>query len=401
MEKNFNKAFKNIEGGLFSEVEKADVGNSYQELGKRGVSLMGWADPFFPDKCIPEHILNSVLNSINGDMATHYTAPVGNDELKLEISKKLRKFNNLEVDINRNILVTPGSDSGLFYSMMPFIEEGDEVIIPTPCYPNNILNTKLLNGIPKYLELKEDQGYQLKEGDLEQCLTKRTKMLIITHPNNPTTTVFNKKSLELICNFVIENDLILICDQAFEDFTYENELITPASLPGMFERTISIFSTSKGMGLSGFRVGYIVASDTIMDKLYGAAVNVLGATNTIAQLAVIEAFKDSTYLEKFKKSFDYRRKMAYEIINEIPNVSMLMPESGFLGWINVSKLGKSSEIQKYLIKEAKVFLNDGANYGAGGDGYLRIVLGTYKEDKKVVEALYRIKDALIRYSKQI
>ena len=226
-------------------------------------------------------------------------------------------------------------------------------------------------------------------------------MLIITHPNNPTTTVFNKKSLELICNFVIENDLILICDQAFEDFTYENELITPASLPGMFERTISIFSTSKGMGLSGFRVGYIVASDTIMDKLYGAAVNVLGATNTIAQLAVIEAFKDSTYLEKFKKSFDYRRKMAYEIINEIPNVSMLMPESGFLGWINVSKLGKSSEIQKYLIKEAKVFLNDGANYGAGGDGYLRIVLGTYKEDKKVVEALYRIKDALIRYSKQI
>ena len=101
-------------------------------------------------------------------------------------------------------------------------------------------------------------------------------------------------------------------------------------------------------------------------------------------------------MEDFERVFDKRRQEAYKIINEIPNVSMQMPESGFLGWINVSKLGTSSEIQKYLVDEAKVCINDGINYGPGGEGHLRIILGSYKDDSKVIGALNRIKDALIK-----
>src|SRR6056297_961223 len=115
--------FRNVEGGLFSKVSKADVGDAFVELAKNGVTLMGWADPFTPDATIPEHIKEVMIKSLNEGTSSHYTMPIGNSELKIEIAKKLKKYNKIDVDPKRNILITPGSDIGLFYSMMPFIEQ--------------------------------------------------------------------------------------------------------------------------------------------------------------------------------------------------------------------------------------------------------------------------------------
>ncbi|WP_071442062.1 pyridoxal phosphate-dependent aminotransferase [Traorella massiliensis] len=390
-------AFKYAQGGLFSKVEKADVGGSYQEMERKGIRLMGWADPFMPDYSLPAHVKKALMTEIDQAAAPHYTAPIGNQELKNEIAKKLKEKNHLKVDPCRNILITPGSDSGLYFAILPFIDQGDEVLIPSPSYPNNFLNISIMKGKPISVPLSKEEHYQLNEEILEKYCTPRTKMILLTHPNNPTTTVFNKKSLEILRNFVIKHDLILVCDQAFEDFCYENEFITPASLEGMFERTITVFSFSKGMGLSGLRVGYLVCSDIIMDSMFANAVSVLGATNTMCQRAIIPALKDSSFMNEFKEAFDYRRHQVFKIINSIPNVSMDLPESGFLGWIDVSKIGNSSEIVSYLIREAKVSVNDGINYGIGGEGHLRIVLGVYKDNDKVINALYSIKDALIKW----
>lgn len=390
-------AFKYASGGLFEAVEKADVGNSYQEMEKQGIALMGWADPFMPDRSMPKFIEDAWIEAIKDESSPHYTAPIGNQELKEEIAKKLKEKNNLIVDPSRNILITPGSDSGLYFSILPFINDGDEVIIPSPSYPNDFLAVKIMGGKVVPVELLKENNYQLTKESLEKAITNKTKMIILTHPNNPTTTVYNEKSLNILRDVCIKNDLILVCDQAFEDFTYENKMITPASLDGMFERTITVFSFSKGMGLSGLRVGYIVCSDVIMDTMFANAVGVIGATSTSAQKAIIEAIKHPEFMEVFNSAFDYRRKKAFEIINSIPNVSCLLPESGFLLWVDVSKIGNSSDIVSYLIKEAKVSCNDGINYGKGGEGHLRIVLGVYKDNEKVVDALYRIKDALIKY----
>ena len=144
-------------------------------------------------------------------------------------------------------------------------------------------------------------------------------------------------------------------------------------------------------------MGYIVCGDQIMDTMFANAVSVLGATNTVSQMAVLAALKDSHFMKTFETAFDYRRKAAYEILNQIPGVSMEVPESGFLCWVDVSKLGDSTDIASYLVKEAKVSVNDGINYGAGGEGHLRIVLGVYRDNQKVVDALYRMRDALMRY----
>lgn len=397
MKHKMKQAFQNIEGGLFSEVEKADVGNSYQKMAEQGVTLMGWADPFTPDFSLPEHVMQKTIEAVQSPLSAHYTAPVGNDELRALIAEKCKRVNHLDLHPDRNIIITPGSDSALFFAMFPFIEAGDEVMIPTPSYPNNFMNVNMMQGSVVPIPLHEEEGYQLNIKEFEQRLTKKTKMIVLTHPNNPTTTLYNRASLEALRDFVIKHDLLLVCDQAFEDFTFDQELITPASMEGMFERTITVCSVSKGMGLSGYRVGYIIASDVVMDVLYGCAVSVIGATNTIAQVAVMEAFKDPSFMEKFADAFDVRRKAAFEIINRIPNVSMQLPESGFLCWMNVSKLGSSTEICEYLVNHAKVAVNDGINYGPGGEGHIRMVLGVCEDNQTILDALQRIEVALIKY----
>ena len=232
-------------------------------------------------------------------------------------------------------------------------------------------------------------------------MTDKTKMVLITHPNNPTTTVFRRESLEALAEFVIRHDLILVVDQAFEDMIFDDvEFVSPASLPGMWERTVTVCSISKGMGLSGLRVGYIVACDTFMDVYYGGAVNVLGATNTASQLAAIAAFRDTSFMAGYKAHYDRRRRDACRILGSVPGVKMDMPQSGFFCWIDVSELGDSTEIMDYLIRQAGVAVNDGKNYGSQGNGCLRIINGCLGSDDESEQVLQRIAQALRAYQEQ-
>ena len=394
MKSKMKKEFLNFEGGLFSEVEKADVGDSYTKMAEAGVALMGWADPFMPDFSIPSHIMDKTIEAIKSPISSHYTAPTGNMELRAVICSRFLEKYGAEIIPERNVIIIPGSDSALFFAMFPFLQKDDEVIIPCPSYPNNMQNIKMMQATPVVYKLESNNDYQIEMESLEALVTDKTKMIVLTHPNNPTTTVYSKESLEAIRTIVLKYNLVLVCDQAFDDFTFENEYIAPMSLPDMFEHTITVCSISKGMGLSGYRVGYIVASDKIMDVMYGCAVSVVGATNTVSQIAAVEAFKHPEFMELFEKSYDYRRHQAYKILNNIPGVKLKLPESGFLAWVDVSELGDSSTICKRLVDEAKVAVNDGVNYGPGGEGHIRIVLGVYRDNEVVVEALERMAQVL-------
>ena len=328
------------------------MGSAYQELERRGVALMGWADPFMPDRSLPDFIEQAWLDAVRQDAAPHYTAPIGDAELKQAIAKKLQAQNGLTVDPERNILITPGSDSGLYFAILPFVHPGDEVLIPCPSYPNNFLDVRIMGGTPVPVQLRPETGYQLDLAAMEAAVTPRTRMVVLTHPNNPTTTVYDRASLEGLADFVIRHDLVLVVDQAFEDFTFGNEMISPAALPGMFERTVTVFSFSKGMGLSGLRVGYIVCDDRIMDAMYANAVAVIGATSTSAQRAMLAALARPDFMRQFADAYDRRRKRAFEVLNSIPGVSMQMPQSGFLCWVDVSALGSSADVAAYLLEQA-------------------------------------------------
>ena len=173
-----SKKFRGIQGGLFEKVSKADVGTALNDLIANGAALMCWADPFYPDPAIPEHVKRATLAGLEDGTSAHYTMPIGNMELKMELAKKLKAFNHLDVDPERNIIITPGSDAGLMFAMMPFIDPGDEVMVPDPSYPNNFLNARILGGVTVPVPLREENGYQLEIEEFEKRLTPNTKMIV-------------------------------------------------------------------------------------------------------------------------------------------------------------------------------------------------------------------------------
>ena len=388
-------AFAETKGGLFSTVTKADVGGGYLKLGEEGVALMGWADPFYPEPALPPHIKKALIDSINTGFPAHYTPPIGNSELKKELAKKLARFNNLDVNPERNILITPGSDSGLFYALLPFVSPGVDVMVIDPSYPNNFQAARLLGGNVIPIPVFEENSFQPSIEDFESRLTPATKVIVLTNPNNPTTTVLRRDFLEKLAKFAVEHDLVCIVDQAFEDSVFDGiEYVTLASLPGMFERTLTVFSVSKGMALSGLRVGYIVADERAMDVLYGAAVAVIGAANTASQIAVIEAMRDSSFVETYRQIFDERRRMAYEIFNSVNGIKMLMPEAGFFSWVNVSAAGGGERVADDMIQKRIAAINSGSAYGAQGRDYIRVIHGSLGDNNSVREALMRIAEEL-------
>ena len=391
-------AFQKIEGGLFSKVDKADVGDVAEEMNKQGVVMMSWADPFMPDPSIPPAVLDRAIEVLKTGFPAHYTMPIGSPDLKKALAKRIKAKYDINLDPARNIIINPGSDIGLMFAMTPFINPGDEVLVHDPSYPSNFLNPELLGGVTVKVPTYPEDNYHLRIEEYEKRLTPKTKMVLLSNPNNPTGTVYTREELTQLAEFIVRNDLICVCDQAFEDTTFDgHEMVCIASLPGMWERTLTVCSVSKGMGLSGFRVGWIYACDEIMDVLFGVAVNIQGATSTVAQMAVMPAVEDDSFIQEYVKKYDRRRKFAYEAFNSVPGVKMNMPEAGFYSWIDVSALGSSADIAAYLVKAAKVSCNDGSHYGDQGNGHLRLIHGCLWDDDMCFEVIARMADALRKY----
>ena len=391
IKKLMRPAFAALDGGLFTATEKADVGDVQERMQAMGVATMSWADPFMPDPSIPEHVKKAAIDAIESGSPAHYIMPIGSPDLKKLIAKRIKEKFGIELDPARNIIINPGSDVGLMFAMAPWINPGDEVMVHDPSYGSNFLNAELLGGVTVRVPSYEEDGWHLRIDEYEKRLTDKTKMVLLTNPNNPTCVCYTREELEQLAEFIIKHDLICVVDQAFEDTVFDGKSMTcMASLSGMWERTVTVCSVSKGMALSGLRVGWIYANDIIMDTYFGSAVNMQGATSTLGQLAVMPAFEDDSFIKNYMVKYDNRRKYAYDVFNKIPGVSMLMPEATFCIWVNISGLGTSTEVTKYLIEEARVNVNDGKFYGSMGEGHLRVVTGCFWDDKDCFAAIDRM-----------
>ncbi len=393
--------FRSLEGGLFGSVQKADVGDGAGKLIEKGVDIMAWADPFFPDPSLPRSVETAMSDALAEGTVSHYSMPIGRADLREAIARRLSKQMGRSIDPGRNVIVTPGSDTGLLYATMPFVGDGAEVLVPEPTYPNNLLNPSLLSGVAVPVPLQERDNYQLDVTELERRRTERTTVVALCQPNNPTTTVFRRETLEALARFVIEHDLVLVCDQAFEDHIYDGiEFVSPATIEGMWERTLTVGSVSKGFGLSGLRIGYICADDALMNSLYGGAVHVLGAASTLSSIGAIAALSDDSLLPTIHASLERRRATLLQRLQGVPGTRVLPPESGILAWIDVRQLGSSAEITDYLVREANVLVNPGSQYGEHGEGWIRLVFAVFADEKRADAAFARIAEALTRRAQE-
>lgn len=380
--------------------------DGYEDFMRReDIDFFTFADPFYPDAAIPEHVKQGIVESLNSN-ASHYTLPVGCEALRKAVAEKVLKTNGIVADPNKNIVITSGSDLNYNWAMRLFMTPGEcnEVLVPSPSYGHNFVSPFLMGGKSVPVPTYPEDNWDLNIEEFEKRVTPKTRMVSITNPNNPTGTVYKRETLEKLADFCIRHDLILFVDQCFEDSVFDgHEMVNIITFPGMWERTILSGSFSKGMGLCGFRLGYMVACEEIMSPLQASAVQFVGAPSTMIQYAGIAALKDTHFMEEMRLEFQERAKYTYEQLSDIQGVRCFMPEAGFYIWLDVAKLGTSAEVCAYLLKEAHVVLTSSAGdmWGPGTAEYgVRIIYGSKRDREECYAVIRRIREALLNYPRK-
>lgn len=366
-------------------------------LDDSDVAMMCWADPFSPGDRTPDHVREAAIASLR-DGGQHYTLPIGDRALRVEIAAKLKRVNGLVVDPDRNITVSGGSDGLLHYAMRPFLEPGarNEILTPVPSYVSNFEIGPLAGGVTVPVPTHEEDDHDLRIEEFEKRVTPRTKIILITNPNNPTSTVYSRRALEQLAAFARKHDLIVVSDQSFEDLVFDGREMTDiAGLPGMAERTILICSLSKGMALCGYRVGYVVASEEVTDVLHSCAVQFIGAPNTAAQAAAVAALREPEFMEDYRQEYMARAEAVCEVLDGVPRLPYVRPQSAFFVWIDVSAYGDAREVARYLAENAAVVPTEGDEFGSAG--HIRLIYGAFADRQRCLDAVERLGDALRRH----
>ncbi len=379
---------------LISEREKELPGSVITKLLKiaeesKDIISLGPGEPDFePEKAV----INFAKKSLDKGF-THYSPAEGRAELREAIAKKLRKFNNIRADPDR-VIVTSGSEEAILLGLMCMVDPGEHALVPDPGFLAYRPSVELLNGLPIPVRLSFDEKFQFTQERLKESIEnpKRTRVLIINTPSNPTGTVLAKKNLEEIADFVIENDLIVFSDEAYEDFVYKGKHLSIGSLNGMEDRVLSLFTFSKIHGMPGFRIGYAHGPKELISAMVKTHSYSTLCAPTVSQMAALQALKTKrSYLEKIVSEYRRRGEFIVKRLNEIEGFSCLEPEGAFYAFPKIDFNMNSLEFSEWMLKKIKVACVPGTEFGKYGEGFVRFSYAT--DFKKIRIAMDRVEKA--------
>lgn len=322
---------------------------------------------------------------------TKYTDFRGDPELRSEICKFYKEEYGMDV-ADEEVFVSASACLGMYLALEAIVDDGDEVILQAPYFTPYPQQVELARGIPVELPTYEEEDFQINTERLESLITERTKALVINSPSNPTGNCLTVETMEKIAAIAEKYDLIVISDDIYTSFSYQNPFVPFASLPGMKDRTIILNSFSKNFTMTGWRVGNIIAPDYIIRTIQQINENVVFTAPSISQRAAIYALRNrETVQPEMVAEYKTRMFFAAEKINEIPKMSVIYPPKGsFYLFINIKKSGLTSEeAADVILRKAHVLMLPGNAFGNCGEGYLRIAC-TVGVDK-LGEAMDRIK----------
>lgn len=366
----------------------------------KGIDVIGFGAGE-PDFNTPENIQQVAIKAIK-DGNTRYTAASGIIELKEAICEKFKTDNNLEYK-PENIIISNGAKHSIYNALCAILNPGDEVITPIPYWVSYPEMIKLADGVPVYVETKEEKNFKYKIDDLNRVLTEKTKAIILNSPSNPTGAVYSENELKEIAEFAIKNKLFVISDEIYEKLIYDNvKHISIASLgKDIKDLTIVINGMSKAYAMTGWRIGYTAAHKDIIKVMNNIQAHTTSNPNSIAQYASVEGLKgNQEIIESMRNHFNERRNYMVDRINSINGLSCIKPLGAFYVMANISKF-KGKQIQGITIKNSIEFANlllekgniavvPGAAFGA--DDYVRLSYATSMENIK--EGLNRIEKVL-------
>ena len=367
--------------------------------GIPGLVHLELGEPDFP---MPNHITQAAIQALH-DGFTKYTPNAGIEELREAISEKLKRQNEMDVDANREILVTAGSMEALSLSLLSTVNENDEVVIPDPGYVSYLPLVLLAGGVPVPVPLTEEKDFRLTSESLEKVVTKKTRLVVMNYPSNPTGAVSLPEDLKAIADFAVDRDLLVLSDEPYERLVYPGSRHhSIAALPGMLERTISVFSFSKTYAMTGMRVGYAVTGRELIRQMTKLQEHYVACVNSVAQKAAVAALRGpQTCVEDMLKEYARRRDVIIEGLSKIEMMTCRKPAGAFYAFPNISRSGQDSKtFAQNLLKEAKVATVPGVAFGKLGEGHIRLSFATSIDNIK--EALKRMAEYCARtYPKQV
>lgn len=325
-----------------------------------------------PDLNTDDRVIKGAFeDALNGH--THYTESIGRLELRQEIGNYYKDRFNFDVSADEVMITTSGCHA-MTLALQATLDDGDEVIVPTPHFSVYDSQIEEARGIPIFVETYEEENFQLNIERLESKITNRTKGIIINTPCNPTGTCLSRKNLEEIAEIAKKYDLLIYADDIYTIYSFEEPFIPIATLDDMRQRTIIVSSFSKDFCMTGWRIGYIIADPQIIDVVSYINEGMVYSAPSVSQQAALHALK---YKEEIQSSlvneFKDRVYYAYERLKKLNNVSILPPKGTFYLFPNIKATGLSSEeVTQRLLEEAHILVVPGNAFGLLGEGYLRL-----------------------------
>jgi aspartate aminotransferase len=332
----------------------------------------------------PDTVKNAMRRAID-ENRSHYLQTTGVPRLLDLLAAKLREKNGIPVGASDEVMVTTGGIHGLYIICQGLLEPGDEVIVPDPEWPPCIGNIVSAQGVPVPCPLREALGWRFDLDELASKIGPRTRAIYINSPNNPTGGVLTGEDVQRIGELCRRHDLWLISDEAYEDVVFEGEHVSPASLPGMYEKTISFFTFSKSYAMTGLRLGYIVAQDPVLrDRMKKVLFYTASNIASVVQFGGIGGLEGSQdCIASFRAELKARRDLFYDGIREAAGhvFSGEPPHGAFYAFLRISPEwappagstagSRSWAMTEFLISQGRIGCVPGVDFGANGEGYLR------------------------------
>lgn len=338
----------------------------------------------------PLHVKEATKKALD-DGLVHYGDFFGELKFRQALSDKLSSYNQIDAS-TEEIVVTGGLTHGAYVTCMAALDPGDEVILLEPYYPQHVNKIELAGGKIVTVPLDRANGFRIDPKAIEQKISDRTKMIALVNPANPTGRVYSRQELEELAALAIKHDLLIMSDEVYEQILYDDSRhISIASLPGMKERTISLFAFTKGYAMDGWRMGYAVAHKDLMPAILKVTMNDMAHVNVFIQEGGYAAITGSQDCVLDMVAEDKRRRdLVHRRLNAMPNVSCELPEGTIYAFPDIQATGLSSqELAERMLQESHVVVEAGSFYGVGGEGNLRVCFGA-ESYERIDEAMDRL-----------
>ena len=346
-----------------------------------------------PDFDTPKNISDATIDALkNGN--THYVSSFGLVEFRQKICEYIEKSRGFKPTLEQ-VLVTPGANIVIFYAINCLVDPREEIIFPDPGFPTYSAAIKMCNASPVRIPLLESNEFRMNPDDIEKSITKKTKMIIINSPQNPTGSVMTKDEIKATYEIAEKHDLFLYSDEIYSKLIYDNNRYSsPSIFDKCKDRTILADGFSKAYAMTGWRLGSVVGPSDIIEKMQLLLETTSSCVSPFIQKAGIEAIDgEQTFHEYMYNEYRKRRELIVRELNSIENISCVMPGGAFYVFINIKKTNMTSEqFCDYILEDANVAILPGTSFGKFGEGYVRMCYAVKQE--RIIDAVERIRNSM-------